>query len=162
MFKISVKKYSLLIKSRNLWKTFPGEYVFFATSRKCLCTHFGHMAKIKTSLKIILRKAEHKNQLSDHRFFYRLWSNQILLLLSYRSSKFCLKVWNIFCLWTWDVRSSFFLNIFSYIAFLPIYIPRLLSFISEGKALYLCSFLYILNPHIVKFHFSFDMASRSM
>ena len=62
-------------------KGFSQLNTFFATSCKCLCTHYGHMTKIKTSVKILLRiihkknknnKKKHNNGLPDHLFFYRL------------------------------------------------------------------------------------------
>ena len=66
----------MLITSRNVsYKVFPAEYVFIATSCKCLCFHFGHMNKIKTSLNRLLRIIEHNNRFPDHLFFYRLCYN---------------------------------------------------------------------------------------
>ena len=58
-------------------RLFPAEYVFL----------FGHMVKIKTSANIFLRKIERNNQLLNHPFFCRLWSNQLLLLPSYLTSE---------------------------------------------------------------------------
>ena len=46
----TVNKIKKSVKDFSLLNTF----FFSATSCKCLCTHFGHMAKIETSLNILL------------------------------------------------------------------------------------------------------------
>ena len=58
----------------------------FGASCKCLCTHFGHMTTIKTSLNILIRIIEHNNQLPDYLFLYRIW-------LTIFAKSFILDVW---------------------------------------------------------------------
>ena len=79
MLKISVVKFFSVKKSRKLCsseKGFSKLNTSSATSWKCLCTHFDHVTKIKTSLKINSRIIEQSNRLPDHLFFLRLWTEQ--------------------------------------------------------------------------------------
>ena len=59
----------LLIK----FKRFSQLNTFSAISSKKLCTRFGHMAKVKSSLEPVIKQ---NKRLPDHLFFYRLWKKQ--------------------------------------------------------------------------------------
>ena len=63
---------------------------FFATSWKCLCTHFGHMCKTKTSLNILLRIIEHENRLPDMTIdFMTIDFRTICFSIDYVSCEYC-------------------------------------------------------------------------
>ena len=44
-----------------------------------MCTHFGRVTKIKTSLNLHLRIIQQNNRLPVHVFFYRLWNLEMEL-----------------------------------------------------------------------------------
>ena len=66
MLKMSAAKFFLLRKQEKYAKFFHYGFSQFntsSTSWKCLCTHFGHVTKIKTLLNIPLRIIEQNNEL---------------------------------------------------------------------------------------------------
>ena len=72
MLKMSAAKFFLLRKQEKYAKFFHYGFSQFntsSTSWKCLCTHFGHVTKIKTLLNIPLRIIEQNNGLPDRVFF---------------------------------------------------------------------------------------------
>ena len=63
-----------------------------ATSLKCLCTHFGHVTKIKFN--IHLRIIEQSNRLSDHVFFLKTTSKshmKYVMGMGLIRQSFCMK-----------------------------------------------------------------------
>lgn len=79
MLKISVVKFFSVKKSRKLCfskKGFSKLNTSSATFWKRLYTHFDHVTKVKTSLKINSRIIEQSNRLPDHLLFLRLWTEK--------------------------------------------------------------------------------------
>ena len=68
-------------KIKKFIKGFSQQNTYFATSCKCLCTHFGHRSKTKMSLNILLRIIKYNSKFPDHLVFYRLWFLSLFRIL---------------------------------------------------------------------------------